>query len=179
MTLRRPRRSPTRPAIGCSAAIAMRYEVMIQLVSATSTRRSRATCGKATTIIVEFSGTSRLPRATEIASHRVVTAPMLGREPIAKPLRGERVRAGVVMSEVRVHVLPRLEHRKKARRPQVDVVVGVSLPLAQARVRERRRRPEGFDRRGRLLSLGVDDRDARGSEELEDVVDVPRRIAHL
>src|SRR5437773_5717719 len=211
MTWRRPRRSPTRPAIGCSAAIAMRYEVTIQLVSATSTLRSRATCGRATTIIVEFSGTSRLPSATEIASHRAfrsisrpglgargvgapgrvaereatrsslifISARMLGREQIAQPLGGKRVRAGVVMSEVRVHVLPRLEHWTKARGPGVDIVPGVALPLAEARVREGRRRSERLDGRGRFLAFGIHERDARGAQELVHIVDVPRWVPHF
>src|SRR6266566_1919859 len=196
----------------------MRYEVTIQLVSATSTLRSRATCGRATTIIVEFNGTSRLPSATEIASHRAFRsisrlgrgealkaggfarreqgqgplgakrrAPrssslptrMLGREQIAQSLGGKRVRAGVVMSEVRVHVLPRLEHWTKARGPSVDIVPGVALPLAEARVREGRRRSERRDGRGRFLAFGMHERDARGAQKLVDLVDVPRRVPHF
>ena len=60
--------------MGLERGIAMRYDVTIHDVSATSTPRSRATCGSATTIIVEFSGTRRLPSATEIASHRPLTS---------------------------------------------------------------------------------------------------------
>src|SRR4030081_2151766 len=78
ITRRRPRRSPIRPGMGCSEAIAIRYDVTIHEVAATSTRRSRATCGSATTIMVEFSGTSRLLIATEMASQRDVTGAILG-----------------------------------------------------------------------------------------------------
>ncbi len=64
MKRRRPKRSPSRPAIGWSEAIAMRYEVMSQASVTRSAPRSRPMSGSATTIIVEFSGTSRLPSAT-------------------------------------------------------------------------------------------------------------------
>src|SRR6267143_3153486 len=114
MTLRRPRRSPTRPAIGCSEAIAIRYEVTIHDVSPTSTPRSRATCGRATTIIVEFSGTSRLPSATDSASDLKFTSPILGGKQLAQPLGRKRVRAGVVVPEVRIDVRARREDRAKA-----------------------------------------------------------------
>ena len=41
----------------------MRYEVMSQAEEAASAPRSRAMSGRATTIIVELSGTRRFPRA--------------------------------------------------------------------------------------------------------------------
>ena len=64
MKRRRPNRSPSRPAIGWSDAIAMRYDVTSQASVTGSAPRSRPMSGSATTIIVEFSGTRRLPRAT-------------------------------------------------------------------------------------------------------------------
>src|SRR4029077_13337346 len=67
----------------------------------------------------------------------------------------------------------------ESRRPYSDLVVGVALALAQARVRERRRRAERVDGRRRLLPFRVHERDARRSEQLVHVVDVPRRVAHL
>ncbi len=51
--------------MGCSAAIAMRYVVMSHDAAATSVPASRVMAGSATTSIVELSGTSALPIATD------------------------------------------------------------------------------------------------------------------
>ncbi len=86
MKRRRPKRSPSRPAIGCSEAITMRYEVMSQAAASRSAPRSREMSGSATTIIVEFRGTSRLPSATASTN-----AGMRG----IKPSAGGPARSGV------------------------------------------------------------------------------------
>src|SRR5258708_2106998 len=91
MNRRRPKRSPRRPAIGCSEAIAMRYDVTSHARVTRSAPRSRPMSGSATTIIVEFRGTSRLPSATARTNAGMRLTRGAPREPAE---RGGRERAG-------------------------------------------------------------------------------------
>jgi hypothetical protein len=61
-SVRRPRRSPSFPATGCSDAIAMRYPVTSQPAEERSVSKSTMRWGSATAIMVELSGTSIAPR---------------------------------------------------------------------------------------------------------------------
>ena len=68
------------PATGCNAAVTTRYAEMSSSTDACRTPRSRATSGRATATIVEFSGTS------EVARHTASSRPRSSRDSVTVPV---------------------------------------------------------------------------------------------